>query len=54
MNTTDLKVFCINTSTMLISFSNLENTMKILLLMVSIGYTVQKWYYMNKKNGRGQ
>jgi hypothetical protein len=51
MDTTDLKVLLINSSTMAISFSNLENTLKILLLLASIGYTAQKWYFMNKRNG---
>jgi hypothetical protein len=48
MDTTDLKVLLINSSTMAISFSNLENTLKILLLVASIGYTAQRWYLMNK------
>ena len=48
MDTTDLKVLLINSSTMAISFSNLENTLKILLLIASIGYTAQRWYLMNK------
>jgi hypothetical protein len=51
MDTTDIKVLLLNTSTMAISFSNLENTLKILLLLASIGYTAQKWYFMNKRNG---
>lgn len=49
MDTTDIKVLLFNASTMAISFSNLENTLKIILLLASIGYTAQKWYYMNKK-----
>jgi len=48
MDTTDIKVLLLNTSTMAISFSNLENTLKILLLLASIGYTAQRWYLMNK------
>ena len=48
MDTTDFKVLLINSSTMAISFSNLENTLKILLLVASIGYTAQRWYLMNK------
>ena len=54
MDNTDLKVLLINSSTMAISFSNLENTLKILLLLASIGYTAQKWYFMNKRNGGGK
>ncbi len=54
MDTTDLKVLLINASTMALSFSNLENVLKILLLLASIGYTAQKWYFMNKRNGGGE
>jgi hypothetical protein len=53
MDTTDIKVLLLNTSTMAISFSNLENTLKILLLLASIGYTAQKWYFMNKRQKKG-
>jgi len=51
MDTTDIKVLLLNTSTVAMSFSNLENTLKILLLLASIGYTAQKWYFMNKRDG---
>jgi hypothetical protein len=49
MNSTDLKVYMINTITMLISMSNLEAMLKIVLLIASIGYTAQRWYLMNKE-----
>jgi hypothetical protein len=49
MNSTDLKVYMINTATMLISMSNLEAMLKIVLLIASIGYTAQRWYLMNKE-----
>jgi len=49
MNNTDLKVYMINTCTMLISMSNLEAMLKIVLLIASIGYTAQRWYLMNKE-----
>jgi hypothetical protein len=51
MDATDLKVIFFNASTFALSFSELEETLKILLLLASIGYTMQKWYYMNKRNG---
>jgi len=49
MNTTDLKVYFMNAATMAISFSTLEDTLKIVLLIASIGYTAQRWYLMNKE-----
>jgi|TARA_R110000787_G_scaffold42718_5_gene104981 hypothetical protein len=51
MDATDLKVLVLNASTMAISFSTLEAALKIALLIASIGYTIQRWYLMNKKNG---
>jgi len=49
MDTTDLKVLTFNAATMALSFSELEEVLKILLLVASIGYTMQKWYIINKK-----
>lgn len=49
MGTTDLKLFLMNASTLALSFSNLEATLKIVLLLASIGYTAQRWYLMNKE-----
>ncbi len=54
MDTTDIKVIAFNASTFALSFSELEETLKIVLLLASIGYTAQKWYYMNKRNGGGK
>jgi len=50
MDATDLKVLLLNASTMAISFSTLEAALKIALLIASIGYTIQRWYLINKKN----
>jgi len=48
MDTTDLKVLTFNAASMALSFSELEEFLKILLLLASIGYTAQKWYIINK------
>ena len=48
MQQTDLKILLINSTTFLVSFSELENILKIILLIASIGYTTQRWYYMYK------
>jgi len=53
MDTTDIKVLLFNASTMAVSFSNIEDALKIILLIASIGYTAQKWYFMNKKQKKG-
>ena len=49
MDATDIKLFLMNASTLAISFSRVEDTLKIVLLIASIGYTAQRWYLMNKE-----
>lgn len=60
MTITDLKLMCINTIVLLLSFSNMEFILKIILLLLSIILTCMKIYtwisdkyinYKNKKNG---
>ncbi len=48
MSLTDLKIYTLNLSAFAISFTQVENTLKIMLLIVSIGYTIQKWYEFRK------
>lgn len=51
MDLTTLRVYILNISAMTVStFDVLEDSLKILLLVVSIGYTVQKWWEVKKKN----
>jgi hypothetical protein len=49
MNLTDFKIYILNGSSLMISFTNIDAILKILLLSVTIGYTIHKWYLMNKK-----
>ena len=48
----DLKLYFFNSISMLLSFSNIENALKIILLIASIFYTVLKTIetYKNKNN----
>ena len=48
MTTTDLKIYALNGLAMVLNFSAVEVTLKIVLTLVVIGYTCQKWYLMNK------
>jgi hypothetical protein len=54
MSMNDLKLYALNTITMAISFTNIENTLKIILLCISIFYTILKIFDLlsnkNKKN----
>ena len=49
MDVQDLKIYLLNSFALVISFSNIEMVLKILLLVVSIGYTSMKWYDLYKK-----
>ena len=52
MNLTDLKIYIINASTLAISMSQIDILLKVILLSVSIGYTIHIWYLMGKKNNK--
>lgn len=45
----DYKTILINAGTFTISLTNIDVILKIVLLSVSILYTLQKWYLLNKK-----
>lgn len=52
MGHTDLKIYLFNGATMVISMTAIEPALKIMLLIVSIGYTVNRWItlYTDRKN----
>ena len=39
----DIKIYAINIATMALTMANIEVYLKILLLLVTIGYTLSKW-----------
>lgn len=49
MTTEDAKIYAINLGTMLLSLSQIETVLKILLLIASIGYTISKWVEIYRK-----
>tara|TARA_R110000744_G_scaffold215963_2_gene334757 strand:+ start:401 stop:571 length:171 start_codon:yes stop_codon:yes gene_type:complete len=50
MDTLDLKLYAINSTAFLVSYSDyLEPMLKILLLAATLGYTLHKWYKLYKK-----
>jgi len=49
MSLNDLKLYGLNSLAMAISFSNVESTLKIFLLCVSIIYTIMKTIELMKK-----
>jgi len=50
MNMNDIKILGINSVVLGVSMTQIDVILKILLLLVSIGYTVHKWYLMHGKN----
>ena len=44
----DYKTLVINISSFGISLTNIDMVLKVILLSVTIGYTLQKWYLLNK------
>ena len=50
MDLTSFRVYMLNLSAITVSTLDiLEDSLKILLLIVSIGYTIQKWYEVRNK-----
>lgn len=48
---TDMKLYAINSLTAMVTqLSNMETALKIILLAVTIGYTVSKWIGKKVKN----
>lgn len=54
MSHNDLKLYFLNTITMMLSFSNIESTLKIVLLIASIFYTVLKTIETLRKKNDGK
>ena len=50
----DVKLYLLNVSTLAISFSQIDMVLKILLLIVSIGYTVNKWLYLREEKKKNE
>ena len=48
MSQEDIRLAAINGGTMLLSFSNIEYTLKIVLLLFSIAYTAYKIYELHE------
>ena len=48
-----LEVAAVNGTVLSVTtFSNLELVLKIILLVISIAYTIDKWYNQKKKNAK--
>ena len=45
----DMKMYLLNVSTLAISMSHIDMILKITLLALSVGYTAQRWYLLDKE-----
>ena len=43
MNYNEVKLWIINMAVITITFTQIENILKLTLLIISIGYTIDKW-----------
>ena len=50
MNYNELKLWMINMTVITVTFTQIENALKLILLLVSIGYTINKW--INKRKNK--
>jgi hypothetical protein len=46
LSITDLKIYAINSIAMVVNFANIDLGLKIILTIVAIGYTINKWWFM--------
>ena len=51
---TDYQTLFINASTFTISLTNIDVILKIILVGVTIGYTIHKWILLNKNNKKNK
>ena len=49
MSITDLKIYCLNLTTLGITFTHIDIFLKVILVAISIGYTLHKWYLLWQK-----
>ena len=51
MNIADIRLYAMNAGTLgVTTFTQIEDSLKILLLVITIGYTVSKWIHIKRDN----
>jgi hypothetical protein len=52
MNLSDIKLYVMNAGTLgVTTFTQIEDSLKILLLVITIGYTISKWVNIKRDEG---
>ena len=55
MSINEIKLYLINGGTLgVTTFTGIEDWLKILLLLITIGYTLTKWVSLNNKNDKDE
>ena len=49
MKLEDLKLYGLNFGALGISMTEIELVLKVMVLMATLGYTIHRWYLMNKE-----
>ena len=52
MNVGDAKLYAVNAGTLAMSMTEIETTLKIILLVAFIGYTAHRWHLLNKEKNK--
>lgn len=47
---TDLKIYLLNTTALGLTFAQIDIFLKLTLVLTTLGYTLHKWYLLNKNN----
>ena len=50
----DLKVYLLNILSFAVSFSDMDMVLKFVLLVVSIGYTIERWVKLRRDESKGK
>ena len=51
MTLSDMKLYAMNAGALgVTTFTQIEDGLKVVLLLITIGYTVSKWININKEN----
>ena len=53
-NLEDFKLWLLNLLALFFSFTDVEVTLKIISLLIAIGYTLRRWYLMETKNKKDE
>lgn len=53
-NIEDFKLWLLNLLALFFSFTDVEVTLKIISLLIAIGYTLRRWYLMETKNKKDE